>query len=64
MTTRAAEGGFAAAEPLWMKNLRVKARERFEGMKWPVTSEEEWRRTDVSRLGLDALAPVSALTPA
>jgi Fe-S cluster assembly protein SufD len=33
-------------------------------MKWPVTSEEEWRRTDVSRLGLDAYAPAQALTPA
>ena len=54
----------AAAEPLWMKNLRARARERFEGMKWPVTSEEEWRRTDVSRLGLDAFTPAAALTPA
>jgi Fe-S cluster assembly protein SufD len=54
----------SAAEPLWMKNLRVKARVRFEGMKWPVTSEEEWRRTDVSRLGLDSYVPVPALTPA
>ena len=54
----------AAAEPLWMKTLRAQARERFEGMKWPVTSEEEWRRTDVSRLGLDAYSPVAALTPA
>jgi Fe-S cluster assembly protein SufD len=53
----------AAAEPLWMKNLRVKARDRFEGMKWPVTSEEEWRRTDVSRLGLDTFTPAAALTP-
>jgi Fe-S cluster assembly protein SufD len=54
----------SAAEPLWMRNLRSRARERFEGMKWPTTSEEEWRRTDVSRLGLDSYAPVAALTPA
>jgi Fe-S cluster assembly protein SufD len=54
----------AAAEPLWMRNLRARAQERFDGMKWPVTSEEEWRRTDVSRLGLDAFVPVPALTPA
>jgi Fe-S cluster assembly protein SufD len=54
----------AAAEPLWMKNLRARARERFEGMKWPVTSEEEWRRTDVSRLGLDSFTPTAPLTPA
>jgi len=54
----------AAAEPVWMRTLRSKARARFEGMKWPATSEEEWRRTDVSRLGLDSYVPVPALTPA
>jgi len=54
----------AAAEPPWMRNLRSKARERFEDMRWPVTSEEEWRRTDVSRLGLDSYTPIPSLTPA
>jgi Fe-S cluster assembly protein SufD len=53
----------AAAEPLWIRNMRSRAQERFEGMKWPATSEEEWRRTDVSRLGLDAFVPAAALTP-
>ncbi len=54
----------AAAEPAWMRALRSRARESFEGMKWPTTSEEEWRRTDVSRLGLDSYAPAPVLTPA
>ncbi|MGA2641307.1 MAG: SufD family Fe-S cluster assembly protein [Spirochaetia bacterium] len=54
----------AAAEPLWISTLRARAKDRFEGMKWPVTSEEEWRRTDVSRLGLDAYTPIPALAPA
>jgi Fe-S cluster assembly protein SufD len=44
------------AEPLWMKNLRFEARARFDSMAWPTTSDEEWRRTDVSRLGLDSFA--------
>ncbi|MGO9309148.1 MAG: Fe-S cluster assembly protein SufD [Spirochaetia bacterium] len=47
-----------------MRTLRSRARESFETMKWPTTSEEEWRRTDVSRLGLDSYAPAPALTPA
>ncbi|HEY9593143.1 MAG TPA: Fe-S cluster assembly protein SufD [Spirochaetia bacterium] len=39
-----------------MKNLRAQALERFKAMKWPTTTEEEWRRTDVSRLSLDSYA--------
>jgi Fe-S cluster assembly protein SufD len=54
----------AVAEPQWMRALRERAQERFQAMKWPATSEEEWRRTDVSRLGLDSYAPAPALTPA
>jgi Fe-S cluster assembly protein SufD len=45
-----------AAEPLWMKNLRAQAMDRFQAMTWPTTTEEEWRRTDVSRLKLDSYA--------
>ena len=37
-----------------MQELRAKAQERFDGMSWPATSDEEWRRTDVS--GIDALS--------
>jgi Fe-S cluster assembly protein SufD len=59
------EGGAAVnAEPVWMKSLRSLARERFAAMAWPTTSEEEWRRTDVSRLGLEGYAPAPPLTPA
>ena len=52
------------AEPVWMKSLRAAARDKFAGMAWPSTSEEEWRRTDVSRLGLEGYTPAPALTPA
>jgi len=45
-------------EPAWMKELRAKAQERFDGMSWPTTSDEEWRRTDVS--GIDALSYLPA----
>jgi len=41
-------------EPGWMQELRAKAQERFDAMSWPTTSDEEWRRTDVS--GIDALS--------
>ncbi len=43
-------------EPGWMQELRAKAQERFDAMSWPTTSDEEWRRTDVS--GIDALSYV------
>ena len=49
-------------EPAWMQELRARARERFDGMGWPTTSEEEWRRTDVS--GIDALSYLPALAGA
>ena len=43
-----------------MSALRAQARKKFQDMKWPSTAEEEWRRTDVSRLGLDAYRPAAA----
>jgi len=45
-------------EPAWMQDQRAKAQERFDAMSWPTTSDEEWRRTDVS--GIDALSFVPA----
>ncbi|HTO22067.1 MAG TPA: SufD family Fe-S cluster assembly protein [Spirochaetia bacterium] len=48
-------------EPSWMDALRTRARKRFQDMPWPTTAEEEWRRTDVSRLGLDGYAPRAPL---
>jgi len=44
-------------EPAWMRDLRAKAQERFDGMSWPTTSDEEWRRTDVSGLNALSFAP-------
>jgi Fe-S cluster assembly protein SufD len=39
-------------EPGWMAEVRVLAADRFREMAWPDTSQEEWRRTDLSRFGL------------
>jgi Fe-S cluster assembly protein SufD len=47
-------------EPLWMRTLRSQARERFTAMGWPTTMDEEWRRMDVSRLGMEGFAPAPA----
>jgi len=47
-------------EPSWMSALRTRARKKFLDMQWPTTAEEEWRRTDVSRLGLDGYRPAGA----
>ena len=47
-------------EPVWMRDLRAKAKERFETMSWPMTSDEEWRRTDVSGINPLSFAPRSA----
>lgn len=44
-------------EPAWMRTVRSQARERFDSMSWPTTADEEWRRTDVSKLGLGSYAP-------
>jgi Fe-S cluster assembly protein SufD len=42
--------------PNWLNTIRGEARRRFDAMAWPVTTEEEWRRSDVSKLGLDEVA--------
>ncbi|HET6450642.1 MAG TPA: SufD family Fe-S cluster assembly protein [Spirochaetia bacterium] len=52
-----------SAEPLWMRTLRTRAREQFQSLKWPTTAEEEWRRTDLSRVPLDSFAPVKPAAP-
>lgn len=36
-----------------LTRLRTRAAERFAGMDWPLTSEEEWRRSDVSSYDFD-----------
>jgi Fe-S cluster assembly protein SufD len=48
------------SEPVWMRELRAKAQERFDGMAWPTTSDEEWRRTDVSGINALSFVPQAA----
>ena len=41
------------AEPEWMLALRRRALEEFNEMQWPTTSDEEWRRSDISNYDFD-----------
>lgn len=52
----------AAGEPEWLRERRLEAWEAFVRLPLPSATDEEWRRTDVSALDLDALAPL-AFTP-
>src|SRR5947208_4213141 len=45
------------SEPEWMRKRRLEAFDTYEKMPLPARNEEEWRRTDVSRLKLDGYAP-------
>lgn len=38
----------------WYEIARARAGERFAALGWPSATEEEWRRSDLSRLGLEA----------
>lgn len=40
-------------EPDGMKEARSEAAERFDRLPWPSTSDEEWRRSDISGLGIE-----------
>ena len=44
-------------EPDWMLEFRLNAWEIYENTPMPVTSDEEWRRTDLRRLKLDQIGP-------
>jgi Fe-S cluster assembly protein SufD len=44
-------------EPEWMREKRVAAWEVFESLPMPTRRDEEWRRTDISRLKLHDLVP-------
>ena len=48
-------------EPDWMLDLRLRAWQQFEALPMPSRQDEEWRRTDISKLKLDQLVP---FTPA
>src|ERR1700761_3656471 len=50
-------------EPAWLVDRRREAFARFQAFPWPGAREEEWRRTDIRALKLDAFAPPSAEPP-
>ena len=47
-------------EPDWMRRRRLDAFDAYERMPLPSRNEEEWRRTDVSKLSLDGYVPFAA----
>ena len=51
-------------EPAWLvERRRQDAFVRFQAFPWPSAREEEWRRTDIRGLKLDAFAPPAAEEP-
>lgn len=48
-------------EPGWLQEQRRAAFARFETAAWPSLRDEEWRRTDIRALRLEAFAPPAAL---
>jgi Fe-S cluster assembly protein SufD len=44
-------------EPGWLVDRRREAFARFQAFAWPSARDEEWRRTDIRGLKLDAFAP-------
>ncbi len=47
-------------EPAWLRDRRLDAWEAFLRLPLPSLTDEEWRRTDLSGLDLDALRPLSS----
>ena len=47
-------------EPAWLIERRREAFARFQAFAWPSARDEEWRRTDIRGLRLDAFAPPAA----
>ncbi len=50
-------------EPSWMREFRLRAFDAYQQLPWPSPTDEEWRRTDLSGLKLDTIAPFAAATP-
>jgi Fe-S cluster assembly protein SufD len=50
-------------EPAWLTNRRREAFARFQAFAWPTARDEEWRRTDIRGLRLDAFAPPTGEKP-
>lgn len=44
-------------EPQWLTKRRREAFARFQSLGWPQSSDEDWRRTDIRGLRLDAFSP-------
>lgn len=47
----------ARGEPAWLRERRMAAWERFEALPMPDPYQEEWRRLDHSRIGIDGVRP-------
>jgi Fe-S cluster assembly protein SufD len=47
-------------EPEWMRDLRLRSWQLFEMLPMPTRQDEDWRRTDISKLKLEELAPYAA----
>ncbi|HEY7093605.1 MAG TPA: Fe-S cluster assembly protein SufD [Ktedonobacterales bacterium] len=45
------------AEPEWMRERRLEAWRAYQAIPMPARTDEEWRRTDLSRLRLDEIEP-------
>ena len=50
-------------EPAWLIERRREAFARFQAFAWPSARDEEWRRTDIRGLRLDAFGPPAAEEP-
>ena len=50
-------------EPSWLVERRREAFGQFRAFPWPSGRDEEWRRTDIRALKLDAFAPPAAEDP-
>ncbi|HEX4834915.1 MAG TPA: Fe-S cluster assembly protein SufD [bacterium] len=48
----------AAGDPAWLRTRRLEAWDAFVRLPLPSPTDEEWRRTDLSGLPLDALRPL------
>lgn len=45
------------SEPAWMRTFRQEAFAAYERLPWPVSTDEEWRRTDPSLFTLESIRP-------
>src|SRR3954454_20135066 len=50
-------------EPAWLRQRRRDAFAAFLASPWPTSRDEEWRRTDIRALKLDAFAPPATHEP-